>query len=143
MRTNSLEKSLKNSRGMTLVEILIVLAILGSLIAILLPKITGSVDKSNVSKTKIIMGQIIQALNTYYIDCQKFPESLSSLTTADASCGNWGPEPYMKTVPKDGWNKEFEYTVEGSTFILKSLAKDGREGGDGFAKDISSEDLNQ
>ncbi len=132
---------LKNSRGMTLVEILIVLAIIGSLIAVLLPGITEKLNKSKVSNTKIAMSQVINALNMYYTDCGKFPKALEGLSKADADCSNWGPEAYMKKTPKDGWNREFTYEVTGSTFLLKSMGGDGREGGDGLNKDISSEEL--
>lgn len=132
---------MRNSRGMTLMEILIVMAILGSLIAVLLPQVTSRLDKSKQGETKIIMGQAMNALNMYYTDCGKFPESLEGLTAADANCSNWGPEPYMKSAPKDAWQRDLVYAIEGSGFILKSLGKDGREGGDGYSKDISSEEL--
>ena len=134
-------KSLKNSRGMTLMEILIVLAILGSLIAILLPMVTERLNKAKVGQSKIAMGQAINALNMYYTDCGKFPESIEGLTTQDSSCSNWGPEAYLKKAPKDAWGTAFVYSVEGSSFILKSLGADRREGGDGNNKDISSEDI--
>ena len=127
--------------GMTLLEIMIVLAILGSLMAILLPKLVGQQDKAKVKETKIIMSQVITALNMYYTDCGKFPASLDGLTTADSACSNWGPEAYMKKAPKDSWENAFEYSVEGSNFILKSLGSDKREGGDGYAGDLSSEDI--
>jgi general secretion pathway protein G len=142
METNSMfnQKSLKNSRGMTLLEIIIVLGILGSLIAILLQKITGGIDKSKLGETKIIMGQVSNALNMYYTDCGKFPETLDGLVHADSACSNWGPEAYMKKAPKDAWGTDMIYTVEGNNFVLKSLGADRREGGEGFAKDISSEE---
>lgn len=132
---------LKNAAGMTLMEILIVLAILGSLIAILLPRFTSQIDKSKVGETKIIMGQVINALNMYFTDCGKFPESLEGLTQNDPNCSNWGPEAYLKKAPKDAWNRPFQYSLENNSFVLKSLGSDGREGGDGYGKDLSSEDL--
>jgi general secretion pathway protein G len=133
---------LKNSRGMTLLEIMIVLAILGSLMAILLPKIVGQQDKANVKQTGIIMGQLITALNMYYTDCGKYPESLEGLAKADASCGNWGPEPYVKEKQLlDAWSNPFAYSIEGNSFVIKSLGRDKKEGGDGYNKDISSEDI--
>jgi general secretion pathway protein G len=137
----NLNKSLRNSRGMTLLEIMIVLAILGSLMAILIPKLVGQQDKAKVKETKIIMSQVITALNMYYTDCGHFPPSLDGLTAADASCTNWGPEAYMKKAPKDSWEQPFQYSVEGNNFVLKSLGSDKREGGAGFAADISSEDI--
>ena len=129
-------KSLKNKRGMTLVEIMIVLAIIGSIAALLLPRVTGGLDKSKVKEAGIQLSQISQALQLYYTDCGKYPESLQGLVEADASCNNWGPEAYLKKAPKDPWQNDFVYELEGGNFMLKSLGKDKREGGSGFDKDI-------
>lgn len=134
-------KRVRNARGMTLLEIMIVLAILGSLMAILLPKFVGQQDKAKVKETKIIMSQVITALNMYYTDCGSFPNAIDGLTAADSSCSNWGPEPYMKKAPKDAWENPFEYTKDGNNFVLKSFGSDKREGGDGYASDITSEDV--
>jgi general secretion pathway protein G len=128
---------------MTLIEIMIVLAIVGSLMAILLPRFTGQRDKAKVSETKILMGQLINALHMYQNDCGSFPTSLDSLKTADANCSNWGPEPYVKNEPKDSWENAFAYSLEGGNFVIRSLGSDKREGGEGYAKDISSEDLDR
>ncbi|GIL17803.1 MAG: type II secretion system protein GspG [Oligoflexia bacterium] len=130
-----------NQRGMTLIEILIVLAIIGTLMAVLIPQVTSRLDKSRVGQTKIAMGQVVNALNLYYTDCGKFPKSLEGLSKSDADCPNWGPEPYLKKTPKDAWNRDFAYEIEGNNYLIKSLGSDGREGGDGYGKDITSEDL--
>lgn len=127
--------------GMTLIEIMIVLGIIGALMAVLLPQVTSKLNKSKVSDTKIRIGQVSNALNLYFTDCGKFPESLDNLTTADANCTNWGPDPYIKKdLLKDAWQRPMTYSVEGSAFVIKSLGADGREGGTGFDKDITSED---
>jgi general secretion pathway protein G len=141
MKQNSLSRSVKNNRGMTLMEILIVLGIIASLFAMLIPRITENLGKSKVQETRIIIGQVMNYINMYYTDCGKFPESLDALITADASCSNWGPEPYTKKLPKDAWQREFQYSAEGAGFVIKSLGADGKEGGDGNSKDISSEDI--
>jgi general secretion pathway protein G len=127
--------------GMTLIEILIVLAIIASMMAFLVPGVTRQLDKSKVQETKILIGQIMNALNLYYTDCGKFPSSLESLVKADPECSNWGPEPYLKKAPKDAWNRDFTYSLDGNQYTIRSLGSDGREGGDGYAKDISSEDI--
>jgi general secretion pathway protein G len=134
-------QKIKNSRGMTLLEIMIVLAILGSLMAILLPKFLGQGEKAKVKETGIVMGQLMTALNMYYTDCGKYPAALDGLSAADSACTNWGPEPYLKKVPVDPWGTPFQYSVEGNTFVIKSLGADRKEGGDGYNKDISSEDV--
>lgn len=131
---------------MTLIEIMIVLAIIGAISALLLPRIAGSQDKANVKQAKILIGQVIQSLQMYNTDCGKYPATLDGLTKQDANCSSWGPEPYYK-LPKgreailDPWSHPLEYTSKGSDYVLKSLGKDGAEGGSGYDADISSEDL--
>jgi len=139
---NTQKSQLQNQRGMTLMEILIVLAILGSLIAILLPNLKSAQDKAKVGETKIRMGKVLNQLNMYYTDCGKYPESLDNMITADPACTNWGPEPYLKKSEiLDSWGTPFVYSVEGNNYLLKSLGADRKEGGDKYDKDISSEDI--
>ncbi len=133
---------LKNNRGMTLIEIMIVLAIIGGLIAILAPRFTGQLSKSRVKETQIEMNQIMTQLNMYNSDCGRYPESLNNLVeNSGDECPNWGPEPYLKKAPKDAWQNDFVYELNGNQFTLRSLGADRREGGDGYDKDLSSEDL--
>ncbi|MEN0059008.1 MAG: type II secretion system major pseudopilin GspG [Bdellovibrio sp.] len=132
---------IKNRRGMTLIEIMIVLAIIGSIAALLLPNITGQLDKSKVKEARIQMTQVINALSMYYTDCGKYPQSLEGLSKADPECSNWGPEPYYKKSLKDPFGHDLVYEVEGGEYTLKSLGKDGREGGSGNNKDITLEDI--
>lgn len=135
---NKNDSSKKNQRGITLIEILIVLAIIGALLATILPQIFNKLEASKVKQTKIIMSQIVGAINLYYTDCNKYPESLDELTKA-SDCAT---DAYLKKKLQDAWNRDFAYQVESGSFTLKSLGKDGRDGGDGINKDITSEDLN-
>ena len=131
---------LRNAAGMTLMEILIVLGIVSALFAVLIPNVMNRYNNSKVKTTKLAMTDVMNALNLYYTDCGSYPQGLDNLVSADSACSNWGPEPYMKKLPKDAWNGDFVYSVEGGNFVLKSLGSDKREGGDGFAKDITSEE---
>lgn len=119
--------------GMTLLEIMIVLAIIGSLMAFLIPQVTARLNKAKQGQTRIAIGQIVQALNNFQIDCGKFPSSLEFLTKADPECPNWGPDPYMKKIPKDAWSHDFTYEVTGTDYRVKSPGYAGKE--------ITSEDL--
>lgn len=137
------KSAVRNSRGMTLIEIMIVLAILGSVMALLLPKIVGGQDKAKVKEAQIQMGQIINSMQMYYTDCGRYPKSLEGLTKKD-DCSNWGPEVYYKVKGgeiKDPWGNEYLYELNGAEFTLKSLGRDGAEGGSGYDEDISSDDL--
>jgi general secretion pathway protein G len=133
--------AVNNRKGMTLIEIMIVLAIIGGIAALLLPKLTGSLDKAKMKEARIQMTQIISSLQMYYTDCGKYPQSLDNLVTQDANCNNWGPEAYIKKTPKDPWNNGFIYEISGNEYNLKCLGKDGKEGGSGFDADISLEDI--
>lgn len=131
--------TLGNRRGFTLVEIMIVLAILGSIFALLAGRFGGARDKAKVKEAKIQMGLIANALSSYNLDCGKYPKSLDGLVKVD-DCSNWGPESYYKQKLKDPWNHDYQYELNGSEYILKSFGKDGKEGGSGFDKDISSDE---
>lgn len=114
-------------------EILIVIAIIGFLASILYPQIQSARVRAQIKQTKISIGQIAQALNNYNIDCNKYPSSLEFLTKADPECSNWGPEPYLKRIPKDEWGRDFTYEISGTSFKISSPGYKGKE--------INSDDL--
>lgn len=142
--TNS-KKTLSSQKGFTLVEIMIVLVILGGLMALLVPSVTGQRDKANVRMTKISMGKVSTALESFYGDCNQYPTSLDQLLQKPSEdvCDNWGPTAYIRGNKdiRDAWNRDFMYEVEGGGFVLKSFGKDGQEGGEGYDEDISFDDI--
>lgn len=139
-----ISKSL-NSRGMTLIEIMIVLVIVGGLIAILGNTVIGQLGKAQTKEAAIQIKEVGKALDMFYADCGFYPSSdqgLNALVESKGDCSNWGPDPYLKKAPKDPWNHEYVYEQKSrSAYTLKSLGADGEEGGEGKNKDISSDDL--
>ncbi len=135
---------IRNNKGMTLLEIMIVLVILGSIAAILAGQVMGRLKTAKIRQAKIQIGEYGKALDMYFTDCNGYPtteEGLNALVTAPPSCSNWGPDPYLKKVNRDPWNGEFAYESQGNAYVLRSLGSDRREGGSGDAADISSENL--
>jgi general secretion pathway protein G len=133
---------LDNEKGMTLLEIMIVLVILGGLIAILATQVQGSLKKAKMKQAKIQISEMGKALDMYFTDCNQYPsteEGLGALITAPSSCTNWGPDPYIKKLNKDPWGGDFVYESTGNNYILKSYGSDHREGGTGDAADVSSD----
>ena len=137
----------RNARGLTLVEIMIVLAIIGGLMALLAPRVAANLNKAKIREARLQMGEIGKALDMYYTDCGAYPTTEQGLNAllqqpaGEPGCSNWGPEAYLKkNLLKDPWNKEFIYEQTPSSYVIRSLGKDGREGGTGIDADLSTED---
>ncbi|HOW16368.1 MAG TPA: type II secretion system major pseudopilin GspG [bacterium] len=135
-------RSLKNSAGMSLVEIMIVIAIMGAIGALVATNILPMFEKSKVENTKNQMKNIEQALQLYYTDNSSYPtteqglEALATKPTAGTEPENYNPSGYMKKIPKDQWGKPFIYESDGTKYSIMSYGKDRKEGGDGYAEDI-------
>lgn len=138
--------ALKNERGLTLIEIMVVLLIIGGLAATLGKSVYDNLKNANVKQTKLRFGEVGKALEMYNGDCGGYPSTEQGLQALMAdpgkeTCPNWGPAPYLKKqVAVDGWNKPMLYESDGTTFILKSLGADRKAGGSGDAADITSAD---
>lgn len=131
----------KYQRGFTLIEILIVMGLIGAIAVMIMGPIQEKLEKSNVEKTKLILGQVQSALMLFQNDCSKIPSQLDYLKEEDPECKNWGPSPYLKELPKDGWNRPLIFETDGVTYTLKSFGKDGKEGGDKANRDLDASDL--
>lgn len=136
---------LTNQSGMTLIEIMIVLVIIATMGTVLVTQVNKQLDKGRMNQAKILIAEVGKNLDQYNLDCGAYPttdQGLNALLSPPGSgCANWGPEPYLKKAPKDPWGTELVYSSDGSKYLLKSYGKDKKEGGDGIARDISSEDL--
>ncbi len=133
---------LKCSKGMTLMEIMIVIVILGSLMTILGTRVMDRLGGANVKQAKIQIAEVGKQLEAYYLDCQSYPstgEGLQALMSKPASCESWGPDPYLRKLPRDPWGTELVYESDGASYTLTSLGKDKRDGGEGANADIKSE----
>lgn len=136
-------------QGYSLLEILVVLAIIGTLMTLVAPRLMGNVDKSKVIAAKSQAKTLRLALDSYKLDTGNYPnksEGLSVLITAPQSNdGSWYG-PYLDGgIPKDPWGFEFIYeepklTDNGRASSPKiiSLGADNAPGGKGINADISS-----
>jgi general secretion pathway protein G len=131
-------------RGMTLIEILVVLVLIGIVLGIVGGNFIGKGEKAKADAAKIEIGQISQTLDLYKLEVGRYPssqEGLQALISAPAGVANWnGPYWKKSTVPKDPWGNEYRYASPGSkgAYEIVSLGADGKEGGEGPDKDISS-----
>jgi len=136
---------LQSSRGFTLIEIMVVMVILGLLVAIVAPNIMGRSDQAKVTVAETQLTNISKALDLYRLDNSHYPstqqglEALVSRPSGSPEPKNWNPDGYMKSVPLDPWDSEFQYVSPGreGPYDLYSKGSDGQDGGDGDASDIS------
>ncbi len=143
--------SARADKGFSLMEILIALVLVVGVFATVFTNVMQNRDKGQVSQAKIIISRLVDALNTFYMDCSYYPstaEGLEALVTAPQKCESWGPEPYLKNgkIPKDPWKNDFiyEYDDSSGSFEIISLGKGGKDGGEKPphpTADISSKDL--
>jgi len=145
---NRLNSHTQNQSGMTLVEILIVLAIIALIATFVGTNVAGQLKKARVDSTKTQIRNLGTVLETYHLDCGAFPTTAQGLqaliTRPDGdACENYNSEGYLKSKvpPKDGWGQALLYESDGSTYIVRSLGSDKREGGDADKADISSDQL--
>jgi general secretion pathway protein G len=128
---------MKNNKGFSLMELMIVLIILGLLGSLVAPKLFSKVSSSK-KKTAVAQMQMFEtAIDTYRLDIGSVPSSLEDLRSS--SNPNWDGPYLPKAIPLDPWGKAYIYTVPGGNnapYGMKSLGLDGKEGGEGESSDV-------
>lgn len=125
----------------SLIELLIVIAILGLLVSMVAPSLMDSADKAKRDQVCIQMAEVNKAFDMFRLDNGSFPdteegvEALLSNPDED-KYPSYRPKPYMERLPKDAWQTPFVYINEGGKVELISFGTDRKEGGEGYAKDI-------
>jgi general secretion pathway protein G len=134
----------RGQAGVTLIEMLVVVVIIGLFVALVAPNLWRNVDKANVTKAKAQIDSLMTALGTYKLDTGVFPtteQGLQALRTKPGDATLWNG-PYMdKDIPKDPWGHDYIYKYPGDHGDgpdIVSLGQDGQPGGEGFAADICS-----
>ena len=131
-------------RGMTLIEILVVLTLIGIVMGIVGGNYLGQGEKAKQKAAKIEIEQIGQTLDLFRHEVGRYPttqEGLQALITAPTGVPNWnGPYWKKSTLPKDPWTNEYKYASPGQhgAYDVWSYGADGKEGGEGTDKDITS-----
>lgn len=136
--------------GFTLIELMVVIAILAILVALVAPKMIGRTDDARITSAKTQIRNIEQALGLYKLDSGVYPsteqglESLVRPPTIGIIPRNWKEGGYMPKVPLDPWGNPFVYLSpgpDGTPYEVISYGADGEEGGEGPAADVRAGDL--
>jgi len=133
-----------NQRGVTLIEMLVVVTIIALFAALVAPRL---MNKADVAKTTAARSQIemfMTALGSYKLDTSTYPtteEGLNALRVKPENVPNWSGPYIPKEVPNDPWGRAYLYKFpgeHGDEPDIISYGADGVPGGDGVNSDVLS-----
>lgn len=120
---------MKERKGFTLIEIMLVVIIIGVLVAMVMPRLAGRSQEARVAAASAdIFSNISVALDLYELDNGAYPDALDALLKKTQE----GKGPYLKRKPIDPWRRPYRYKSPGThnteDYDLYSLGPDGQEG---------------
>jgi general secretion pathway protein G len=137
------------SRGFTLIEVMVVVAILAILAAIIVPRIMGRPEEAKRIKAQIDIKSIEEALNLYKLDNGVYPtteQGLDALVKKPDTAPlplKWKDGGYLSRTPQDPGGRPYRYLSPGEhgDFDVYSFGADGEPGGEGKDADVQSWNL--
>jgi general secretion pathway protein G len=136
------------NRGFTLIEVLVVVAILAILAGLIVPRIMDRPDQARVVAAKNDIRSIVSALNLYRLDNGTYPsteQGLAALAPRPESGEVRKAGGYLDRVPKDPWGNDYQYLnpgVHGEVDVF-SFGQDKKPGGEGYSADIGNWNLDR
>jgi general secretion pathway protein G len=128
------------ARGFTLLEMMVVIAIIGLIAALVVPQIMGHMDKARAKTTKLQIRELEHAVDLFKLENGFYPARLEDLVVRPANVKTWPAEGYMKELPVDAWGNAFVYIMPGTRgpYDITSYGADGRPGGENENADITN-----
>ena len=137
-------RSIGNSCGFSLIELLVVIIILGLLAGLVGPRLFGRVGQSKTAAARAQIELFGAALDQYRLDVGSYPSSGNGLDALvkNPNAPNWiGPYLKKNLVPVDPWGKPYQYKCcpgDHGDYDIWTLGADGAPGGEGENADVSS-----
>jgi len=128
-----------SERGLTLVEIIVVLIILSSLMAFLAGKLFSTADSAKEKLNRLKMEKLKGMISQYQLQFNQLPNGLDNLTNGPSGSGDSFVKIADEEDLKDSWGSNFLYALEnnGRSYRIKTLGADGVEGGSGVDFDFA------
>ena len=124
-------KGRRAPRGMTLIEIMVVLVILGLIAGAVTVAVIPRINEARVQRTQLDISQLENALKLYYARSGKYPDTATGFKTlVDLQL--------IDKMPKDAWGNDYVYLLENGRPVITSYGADGSPGGDGVNADITN-----
>jgi general secretion pathway protein G len=113
--------------GFTLIEVLLVLAILVVVAGLVVVNAVGVSDEANKKAARTQIKNLSNMVDLYRLNVGSFPSSLDALYTqpSDADPSKWS-QVSKNPIPPDPWNHPYEFKINGSTFEIRCLGPDGQ-----------------
>ena len=131
-----LTKRLQRSDGFTLIEILVVMAIIAMLAVMVAPNLFNQQAGAMRDVALSEISTLEAALDIYRLDVGEYPDSLDGLMENDTDRASWNGPYLRRAVPTDPWDNEYVYEGNGREFTLISYGADGISGGEEDDADI-------
>ena len=135
-----------DTRGFTLVEILVVIIVIAVLASLVAPSVFQHVGRANDATARAQIELLSSAIEAYRMDNDHFPtteQGLGALRTAPAADPRpraWRGPYLRRDVPQDPWGRPYIYrspgTVNRESYDLLTLGRDGADGGEGEDADV-------
>jgi general secretion pathway protein G len=117
---------LRDNRGFTLIEIMVVVVILGILAAIVVPRLLSRPDEAKVTKAKVDMKSIEEALGLFKLDNGFYPDTDQGLKalvdkpTTGRIPAKYSVDGYLKKTPVDPWGSDYIYLHPDCMIIIST-----------------------
>lgn len=145
-RASSVPADPRSRRGFTLIEVMVVVAVLAILAALVAPNVFGHLGTAKDSAARSQMEMLTAALDAYRLDNGRYPtgaqglEALRTEPTSEPRPRSWNGPYLRRAVPMDPWDQPYVYISPGDAnpngFDLLTYGADGQPGGEGENADV-------
>jgi general secretion pathway protein G len=111
-------KRKSRARGMTLIEIMVVLVILGLIAGAIGYNVFGQLQEAQIKTARLDLSAISNGVDLYHVETGQWPDSLAQLVPK-----------FVKEVHKDPWGSEYGYVRSGEGYTVYSFGRDKAQGG--------------